>query len=449
MSRGKGAAPGKSGGFVFFGQDTEPAPVKRNIESKKPAVGGHPHIQVLADDPDSSDDDGNKKKKKNKKRKGGSGDPVGLTGAGGVRSKSKGLNIPSAGRVMAITGQAEIAERVAIQLDLYDIRSRTAEDQSVAPLGDRADFEIHEGDLMYGDPRDRVGVRHSTNGYPDMKGFAHLGGYEKGAPLYFIGQCKNRSADGAYEMAVVTAVMCGTITTVNNGQDTILPDDDIYFTTDLYVSPHGNTIKPVVTIKGQPITKFTPTLRVYRYGNLSSVRETIDKLQRGVPEGKDGKSTYDSIQKATSAHFTLDGEHYGATQPIHVWALWNALDLAVRTATWLDSDLPKATKDLQGVARLLLEVELKCYDRDERLETELTTRGVMTSDTGGAALRPVTEVVDSMRVLTHSLPALIGSRKDHALMEQQRFARSCVIGRALTSAVPGKQFDIILGYFHS
>jgi hypothetical protein len=454
VSGGGGGTKRQRDGFQFHGEDT----IDDQTALKKAMVGAHARNSlVLGDGGGGGGDDGEDGFDKDSKRPltGGvniPGDPTGNVLGDTYKSTR---TIFSAGRTNPITGQAEIAERVAINPDEYNERKRNTDPTMVmAPLGSPIDFEIHEGDPMFGIKR-RGLVRLSVNGYPDSIGFSHLGGLPKGTELYHIGQCKNRAGQGAEAMSVVTAVVAGTVTYVNNGAETINPGDDIIFSTKLNTVGEGINMKPKVAIMGQPTTKFTPRWAVYHHTNLSVLRQEVEAAQfeteaaTSSDEKFDSKKRYTDMVARSDTFFGdwADFDKKSQEQPIHLWSKWHALEMATRFAM-LQPSLTAEVASIQEIAKDILRAEKECYTYDNMAVDLLTTRGAMTSDEGIKALRPPSNNIEAQLQLLIHLPRFINARRDHSLVEHAHFMRSRVVGTALTTAVPGKQFDIKLGYFN-
>lgn len=403
-------------------------------------------------DSDDDDEDNNKSGRFDEKKTPKTSDPFFLN-IPKLRSRRV---IDSAGRPNPISGQAEIAERIALNPDLYNERKQTPPNQAVAPLGNPDDFQIREGDILFGMKRVGGGGRASTNGFPDIVGFTTTNGLPLRTKIFHIGQCKNRAGVGREEMNCVTAVVAGSATYVNNGDETINPGDDIIWSIKPNTVGEGLNLKPKVQVKGQPVTKFIPTFTVYRHGNASLLIEQIKRKQAEAEFDANYDPTI-SLDTRYAKQINKSNEFFGkwgnpldplaSLEPIQIWAKWSALEKVVRMAVlWVDP--VAACKVIQKIMGGILDDEITCYDNDESVHELLKTRGAMLSELGLEALAAPKESNAAFDKLMRHIPDFIARRCAHSLSEHIEFMRSHIIGTALTQAVTGKSFDIKLGYFH-
>lgn len=391
-----------------------------------------------------------------------SSDAMGL-GMSAPRSHAPGHTLKSKGRTNPILGQAEIVERMGINNLLYEERMKTPIDQCIAPVGGREAFEIHEGAMLWG-IAGRTGPRVSCNGYPDVYVFEHLGGLRKGTRIFWAGQMKNRAGIDTNEMSVVTSTVAGSLSTVNNGPDTMCPNDPIYFSTVLWTAGSGRNIRPTVEIYSEPKDKWTPVLRVFYETDICALRETVverqssyylefdektppERVVRTMTDAASVTAYYNGLA-ARSRHYFAEMGHFRSEQPIHVWALWQALctTLRIMAMEFFEIESKETLTACQAIVKEIVAEERNCYDYDTRTDEAYKVMGAYTSDAGQAALLVTDDANLQKFIMIKALPLFCESRRDIALMEHSAFMRTHIIGTASTYAPPGSQVDMRAGY---
>lgn len=196
------------------------------------------------------------------------------------------FQIKSTGRGQPVSPQSIVAIAASLNKNERKQRSRekraTKEKDCYAPLGQEIDFSVMDGELVFTRTNPYTRSRGQIMNRSGLCVFSTINGLSEKIGISFVGVAATQShLHDKRSDDMLTVLIAGTATVVNTGCCTINANSVVYFSERPSVvrSPHDpDLIAPGVLEKGQPPTKFRPSLVVFNTEYLPTIIRKIDKI---------------------------------------------------------------------------------------------------------------------------------------------------------------------------
>lgn len=336
----------------------------------------------------------------------------------------------------------------------YKMRKEVPQGQRAGMLGTGNAMNINEGNVIFSRAK---AFRTAPAGFPDISGFAHLGGLDLRTPLQVVGIAQAPNEHILNGRTDFTVAVSGTPWTFHTGETRIPAMARIVAIPKGLVSstPEGDV--PYYSVTGHSADTLYPAVEPFEDVDVSVAAANINEELFGLIDSlvdkdqlKDWFGQVDSLFKTKL--FNEDGYDLDAKKPIQLWAEWSAIHHALA-----DNDVFNAIalndgdyelEDIHKRIKSVLDQETNSpdfarfidvfgqdldTDADQELQQELLTVG--------------NKVLGAGRELTKHLRKLrrvVEMHMNRALMEQLAWNSRMSLGRSLRSTLPGQPLDLLV-----
>lgn len=377
--------------------------------------------------------------------------------------------IYSSGRGQPTAPQAVTVQTMTADIDAHKHRSRTS--GADFPVGSITDHDMLRGELVFGHAAQTRRSRAMMPNYQDVPCFTAFNGLSSDTELVFYGTCdkewiaSQRRGDDA-----VTVRTTGTATIINYGNETIYQGSLVAWDWPLTYTDSTGTVHPRVEVRGVPPTKFYPSLVPVDLDDVFSQFTAInisvvDLLRRSL-----GEADFKNAMRGANYNIGDDDKKRILDSAEDIWPRYSMLRgvedpsaLMHLTSKELKNRPPhKAEDPVRRFTFLLLHVFRLQNDRwktggrssDEHLRHKNAMakgdelRLASSRKRFKSGVKPIRQKPRKPDGDDEVTVARCFQLVAQFTLDQQQLLYQRVIGKALSTAAPGKKFDIHLGLYH-